>query len=415
MNIVTPESQGFSSQRLARIHATMQRYVEERKLAGIVTLIARRGEVVHFDQVGMADIEAGTPMAADTLFRIYSMTKPITSVAALMLFEEARVRLTDPVAQYIPAFSDVKVLDHAAGTGAQLVAPTRPITIRDLFTHTAGLSYGFDQNHIDALYRKHVWGAQEANPATTLEELVLAVARQPLVFQPGTRFRYSVATDVLGYLVQVIAGMPFDVFLRQRIFEPLGMVDTDFHVPPEKIMRFAANYGPAKQEGLSEIERLTGSADPGKRAGLKVIDPPKTSRYARPTAAPSGGGGLVSTTGDYLRFAQMLLNRGELDGVRLLGRKTVELMTTNHLPEGVHPSDDPAFGFGLGVNVLLDLGKAQTLGSVGNFGWGGAANTNFWVDPKEQLLGILMAQFMPNNTYPATADFRILAYQALTD
>lgn len=397
MNIVTPESQGFSSQRLARIYTTMQRYVEERKFAGIVTLIARRGEVVHFDQVGMADIEAGEPMAADTIFRIYSMTKPITSVAALMLFEEARFRLTDPVAQYIPVFGDVKVLDHAAGTGGRLVAPARPITIRDLFTHTAGLSYGFDENHIDSLYRKHVWGPEIPNQERTLDEFVTTIVAQPLAFQPGTRFRYSVATDVLGYLVQVISGLPFDVFLRERIFGPLGMVDTDFHVPPEKLDRFAANYGPDKQ------------------GGLKVIDAPATSHYAHPSSAPSGGGGLVSTTGDYLRFAQMLLNRGELDGVRLLGRKTVDLMTTNHLPQGVHPFDDPAFGFGLGVNVLLDLGKAQTLGSVGNFGWGGAANTNFWVDPKEQLLGILMAQFMPNNTYPATADFRILAYQALVD
>jgi CubicO group peptidase (beta-lactamase class C family) len=207
------------------------------------------------------------------------------------------------------------------------------------------------------------------------------------------------ATDVLGGLVQAVSGLPFGEFLRQRIFEPLGMIDTAFAVPPEKLARFAANYGPQEQ------------------GGLKVIDAPQTSKYAHPTLHPAGGGGLLSTSGDYLRFAQLLLNKGELDGVRLLGRKTVELMTTNGLPAGVHFNNDPGtgMGFGLGVSVLLDLGKSQWLGSVGNYGWGGAANTNFWIDPREELLGILMLQFMPSNTYPVTADFRILTYQALVD
>ncbi len=227
------------------------------------------------------------------------------------------------------------------------------------------------------------------------------LAKLPLASQPGTRFRYSVATDVLGYVVQVVSGMPFETFLRQRIFEPLGMSDTDFWVPPEKVERFAANYGPDAQ------------------AGLKVIDPPATSHYTRAPKAPSGGGGLVSTAGDYLRFARTLLNRpaghiaSETEGARLLGRKTIELMTTNHLPEGVFSFDDPSSGFGLGVSVLLNLGKSQTLGSVGNFGWGGAANTNFWVDPVEELIGILMLQFMPSDTYPVVSDFRNLTYQAL--
>ncbi len=397
MDITKPETLGFSSTRLARINAVMQRYVDEKKLAGIISLIARRDQVAHFAKFGMADIEAGTPMQDDTIFRIYSMTKPITTTAALMLFEEGRFRLTDPISQYIPAFKDVKVLDSVAGSGAGFVSPVRPINIRDLMTHTAGLSYGADDNLLDDLYRKQVWGAMEANPDATLADLVAAIARQPLASQPGTRFRYSVATDVLGYLVQVVAGMPFEAFLRQRIFEPLGMSDTDFHVPPEKIARFAANYGPDSEHGL------------------KVIDPPATSRYLRPRKAPSGGGGLVSTAGDYLHFAQMLLNQGEVDGVRLLGRKTVELMTTNHLPDGVHPFDDLAAGFGLGGSVLLDLGKSPVLGSVGNFGWSGAASTNFWIDPKEELLGILMLQFMPMDTYPVVSDFRILTYQALVD
>ncbi len=396
MNLVQPEAVGFSSQRLARINTKLQRYIDDNKLAGITSLIARRGQIVHFEQFGMADIEAGTPMAADTIFRIYSMTKPITSVAALMLFEEGVLRLNDPVANYLPEFKETKVL----GQDGKLVPMARPMTIRDLLTHTAGLSYGFDGNFgIDQLYSQHVWGPMAANPGPTLAEWIGSIARQPLYFQPGTRYLYSLATDVLGYLVQVAAGMPLDDFFQERIFAPLGMVDTFFAVPPAKLARFAANYGP--QEG----------------GGLKVTDVPADSKFARPAARFSGGGGLLSTTGDYLRFAQMLLNQGELDGVRLLGRKTVELMTTNHLADGVYVDNDPirGLGFGLGVSVLLNLGKGQTLGSVGNYGWGGAANTNFWIDPQEELIGILMLQFMPSGTYPVIDDFRILTYQALVD
>lgn len=396
MKLVSPEEVGFSSQRLARINTKMQHYIDEHKLAGITSLIARRGKVVHFEKFGMADIDAGTPMAADTIFRIYSMTKPITSVAALMLFEEGALRLNDPVATYLPEFKETKVL----GPDGKLVPMARPMTIRDLLTHTAGLSYGFDGNFgIDQLYSQHVWGPMAANPGPTLAEWIGSIARQPLYFQPGTRYLYSLATDVLGYLVQVVAGMPFDDFLQERIFAPLGMVDTAFAVPSAKLARFAATYGP--QEG----------------GGLKVTDVPADSKFARPAARLSGGGGLLSTSGDYLRFAQMLLNKGELDGVRLLGRKTVELMTTNHLADGVYVDNDPAtgLGFGLGVSVLLNLGKSQTLGSVGNYGWGGAANTNFWIDPQEELIGILMLQFMPSGTYPVIPDFKILTYQALVD
>ena len=396
MNIVPPESQGFSRPRLSRIHNVMQRYVDERKAAGISSLIARRGEVVHFEQVGMAVIEPAQPMAPDTIFRIYSMTKPITSTAALMLYEEGRFRLSDPVANYIPAFKNMKVLDNQPGSGVKYVDAARPITIRDLMTHTAGLSYGFDDHvYIDELYRKHLWMAQDANPKLTLEELVTELAKLPLAHQPGTLFRYSLATDVLGYLVQVISGQPFEVFLKQHIFDPLGMVDSGFYVPAEKVGRFAAVYGP----------------DPA--GGLKEIDPVSNPRYLNPPASPSGGGGMVSTAGDYLRFCQMLLNGGALDGVRLLGRKTVELMTTNHLPDGVYTFDDRSSGFGLGVSVVLDLGKSQMPGSVGSYGWGGAANTTFWIDPKEELIAILMLQFMPMDTYPEIADFHTLAYQAM--
>ncbi|MEZ4736557.1 MAG: serine hydrolase domain-containing protein [Caldilineaceae bacterium] len=400
MKLVTPEELGFSSQRLARINSKMQRYVDENKLAGISTLIARRGKVVHFETFGMANLEAGKPIAEDTIFRIYSMTKPITSVAVLMLLEESHLRLSDPVADYLPEFKGVKVLDKSDSNGVRLVDPIRPMTIRDLLTHTAGLSYGFEEGfYVDQLYGQQVWKPADTNPNLTLTEWIGSVAGLPLAYQPGTRYRYSVATDVLGYLVQVVSERPFADFLQERIFAPLGMVDTFFTVPPEKLDRFAVNYGP--KEG----------------GGLKVIDAPQNSRFARPTQRPSGGGGLLSTTGDYLRFTQMLLNKGELDGVRLLGRKTVELMTTNCLPAGVHLNNDPTngAGFGLGVSILLDLGKVQQLGSIGNYGWGGAANTNFWIDPVEQLIGIVMLQFMPSDTYPVVVDFRNLVYQALVD
>ncbi len=393
MDTVRPESQGFSSARLTRLDTRMQHYVDENKIAGVITLVARRGQVVHFGMCGMADRETGRKMQEDTIFRIYSMTKPITTVAALMLYEEARFRLTDPVAQYIPVFKDVQVLDNTPGSGVKLVAPARPMTIRDLMTHTAGLSYGFEENcHIDELYRQNVWGVMDANPSITLAEMVEAVGKQPLAFHPGERWRYSVATDVLGYLVEVVSGMPFQEFLRERIFEPLGMRDTAFYVPPEKLDRFSACYGPDTE------------------AGLKVVDAPATSRYTQMPGTPSGGGGLVSTTSDYLRFAQMLANHGTLGEARLLGRKTVELMTSAHFP-----LDEKYADMGLGVSVLRDLGQGQQLGSVGNFGWGGAANTDFWVDPREELIGVLMLQFMPGGTYPVGQDFRILTYQALVD
>ena len=398
MNTVKPEQVGCSSERLKRIGTVMQRYVNEDKIAGILAMVARRGQVVYSECFGMMDIEANKPMQFDTLFRIYSMTKPITSVAVMMLYEQGHFQLADPVSRFIPSFEDVKVLVNATESGLELANLEREITIRHLLTHTSGLSYGSDENDpLDKMYQKRIWRVLEQKPDTTLERMVQELAWLPLAHQPGSAWRYSMATDVLGYLVQAVSGMGFDDFLKQRIFEPLGMVDTDFYVPEEKIERFAANYGP------------------GEEGGLKVIDAPATSRFARPTRHPSGGGGLVSTASDYVRFAHMLLNKGELDGVRLLGRKTIELMTMNHLPDEFHPFEDPSRGFGLGVSVLTDVARSQTLGSVGTYGWGGAANTVFWVDPQEELIGLLLLQFMPSDTYPVESDFKVLVYQALVD
>jgi CubicO group peptidase (beta-lactamase class C family) len=398
VNAVNPEQVGCSAARLERVGSAMQRYVDEGKVAGMVAMAARYGQVMYAKCFGMMDIEAGKPMQFDTLFRIYSMTKPITSVAVLMLYEEGHLRLTDPVSRFIPEFEDLRVLVRETESGIELADLEQPVTIWHLLTHTSGLGYGWDESDLlNRMYHERLWPFFANQSGATLEELVQQVARLPLAHQPGSAWRYSVATDVLGHLVQVISGVPFDDFLKQRILAPLGMVDTGFHVPETKIARFAANYGLAEN------------------GGLELIDAPATSQYARPTRAPLGGVGLVSTATDYMRFAQMLLNKGELDGVRLLGRKTVELMTTSHCkPLGDLLFEDHS-GFGLGFMVLEDVAKSRRLGSAGTYSWAGSATTYFWVDPQEQLIGLLMLQFLPIGTYPVHLDFQVAVYQSIVD
>lgn len=399
MKTLAPEELGLSTTRLNRINRVMQRYVDEQKLAGIVTLVARHGAIAHFEAFGLRDLEANQPMQLDSIFRIYSMTKPIVSVAVMMLYEAGGFHLNDPVSKFIPAFKDLKVLVKPDYEGLKLAEPEPEMTIRNLLTHTAGLTYGFfEDSPVEAMYRE----AELLNRDITLEDMIQKLAAIPLIYQPGRAWRYSVATDVLGYLVEVFSGQSLDRFLAENIFHPLGMTDTAFYVPEEKLPRFATNYGPAES------------------GGLEVIDPPATSPYAKPPCRFSGGGGLVSTATDYLRFCQMLLNQGELNGTRLLGRKTIALMTANHLPDDLMPIQiGPNFlhgyGFGLGFRVLLDVAQAGILGSVGEYGWGGAANTYFWIDPQEDLIGILMTQFMPSGHHPVSPDFRVLAYQALVD
>jgi CubicO group peptidase (beta-lactamase class C family) len=397
MQVHSPQSPGFIPERLARTSRQLQLYIDQNKLAGAVTLVARHGKVAQLDVLGQAVLAPPRPMQADTIFRIYSMTKPVTAAAVLMLFEEGRFRLTDPVSTYIPEFKKVRVVnpDPAGVTGT--VPPIREVTIHDLLTHTAGLSYGFDENNmIDELYREKVWKLlDERQGEATLQEMVQAITKIPLAYQPGTAWRYSVANDVLGYLVEVTSGQTFADFLKQRIFDPLGMPDTGFYVPEDQLERFAAMYTPAEGGGLK-------------------LDPASDSpQYKYPPKAPSGGGGLVSTVMDYFRFAQMLLNRGELDGTRILGRKTVELMTTPALPVGVWRDGIPNSCYGLGVEVITDLGSTYGLGSVGKFGWSGAATTHFWVDPVEELVGIILVQLMPFDAQPVRMDFQNLVYQAL--
>lgn len=401
---MTPDEVGLSSERLERVDGWMRRLVEDGKLAGVQTAILRRGEIVWRREAGLADLERGTPMAADTIVRIYSMTKPLTSVAILMLYEEGRFQLDDPITRFLPCFRDMRVLTGGQRGTWDSVPAERDITFRDLLTHTSGLTYGFmESTLVDAMYRER--GVDFQTSRTSLAEVVELAAGLPLLAQPGAEWNYSIATDVLGHLVAVISGVPFGDFLRDRVIAPLGMADTDFHVPPEKLSRLAANYGR------------------GPDGRLQLIDDPAGSRYAAPREIESGGGGLVSTAADYARFCRFMLGKGELDGVRLLGRKTVELMTANHLPGDMAEMGQPRFsespyagiGFGLGFSVMLDPAKAQILGTPGEYSWGGAASTAFWIDPAEDMAVILLTQLMPSSTYPIRRELRVLTYQAIVD
>ncbi len=420
MTTVQPQRAGFSDQRLARVDRLLARYVDCGQLAGALGLIYRKGEIAYCNAVGQRELETGRPMTEDTIFRIYSMTKPITALAALMLFEDGQFLLDDTVATYLPEFADVQVF---AGDLENLEPPARPISVKDLFMHTAGLSYGWAQDSpVDKLYRQSV-GDRET---LSLETVVQRMATLPLLYQPGASWQYSLATDVLGRLVEVLSGKTLDDFFRREIFNPLGMVDTGFHVPAESLERFSACYGPpggfsfGRDLGRNARTRR-GKIDDNEKAGelkIELQDAPHQGRFTKAPIFHSGGGGLVSTVVDYLRFSQMLLHGGVLDGNRLLGRKTVDLMRANHLPAGLVPIvlngvPNAGYGFGLGVSVLVDLPASSAPGSVGVYGWGGAATTQFWIDPEEEMLGIFMTQFMPSGYYPVAREFRVAAYQAL--
>jgi len=396
-----PESVGLSSERLQRIDQLIERKIGEGKLVGAVTLVARRGKLVHLAAAGHSDLEAGKPLRSDAIFRIYSMSKPVTTVAAMMLYEEGKFQLDDPVAMYLPEFKDVQVY----GEGGTLVKPKSPMTVRHLMSHTSGLTYGFFGNTpVDRQYR----AANLLAGDITLAEFTPRLAKLPLLFHPGEQWNYGVSTDVLGRLVEVWSGLTLEEFLRRRIFEPLGMRDTGFDVPAAKLDRFTVNY----QWGMNPL--AIGEAA-GKRA---VGDHPSKSRYASPAKFFSGGGGLVSTAQDYLRFCQMLLGGGALDGVRLLSPKTVQLMTSDHTKHARLPQVGVTLGggagFGLGFKVITDTADNQRIGSVGTFDWSGAASTSFFIDPQEQVVAILMTQKMPFDTR-LTAEFRTAVYQAIVE
>lgn len=398
MYLADPADHGFAADRLNRIGPVMRRFVDNGELPGTLTFIARHGQPVHLDTYGFADLEAQKPLTPDTIFRIYSMTKPITSVAVMMLHEQGHFLLQDPIAKFIPAFDDTKVLVGRGFQGPEFAPPRTPITIRHLLSHTAGLSYGF---HEDTLIEEQYRQAKFHEADLSNEERANKIAGLPLVFHPGEGWRYSVATDVLGRLVEVVSGQSLGDYLQAHIFEPLGMVDTGFWAAPAAVDRLAANY------------------KVGENGRLCVSDAPAQSTFARPRANMSGGGGLVSTLRDYFRFTQCLLNGGRLDGVRLLSPRTVRLMVANHLPDhllpfGVGPNLLWGHGFGLGFRVVLDPGQAGFLSSAGEYGWSGAAKTYFWIDPKEDMLAIFMTQIMQSD-HPVQQYFRALTYQALVD
>ena len=397
MEKVSPESVGFSSQRLARLDTLLGRYVDSGFLPNAMMLVARHGQVVYCNGFGMMDIEGQRPVQEDTIFRIYSMSKPITSIAVMMLLEQGYFHLKDPVSTFIPEFADVAIyVDESIRRPPQL-----PMTIQHLLSHTAGLTYGNDQSPVDALYLK----ANLRDSSLTLEQWASKLAQMPLVYQPGENWRYSFATDLLGYLVQVVSGQPFEDYLRDHIFEPLGMVDTAFHVPAEKADRLACLYC----EGLYQVHPDGGF----------VRD------YTGSPGWPSGGGGLTGTMGDYLQFCRMLANGGEWNGTRLVSRKTIDLMAMNHVPANLLPlriSADPmyGYGFGLGFSVLLDPAAAGRVASAGEFGWSGAAGTHFWIDPAEDVFAIFMTQHIgrdqdsqPVHRRSYHPDLRNLVYQAL--
>ena len=364
-----PSENGFDNSKLEKIKPMLQSMVDRHQTAGIVWLIARKGKVIQNDSVGMMDISAGKPMQLDTIFRIYSMTKPITTTAAMMLLEEGRFQLDDPVSKYLPELKDLRVW---SGKGEETVTASREMTIRDLMRHTSGFSYGMSNStFVDKLYHTNRIG--DGND--TLADLVTKLGKIPLQYQPGKRFNYSVSTDVLGRLIEVVSKKPLDEFFQERIFTPLDMRDTGFFVPDDKVGRFAANMGPGSEKGT-----------------LKVIDAPATSRFRKKPKYLSGGGGLVSTARDYLRFSQMILNGGELQGRRLLKAETVKQMLTNQLPSEAMPMNlggipVPGMGFGLGFSVKMD--------DTAEAGWSGAASTFFWISPKKELVIIALEQYMP--------------------
>lgn len=416
-----PEEVGFSSERLARIHTAMQGYIERKEVPCVISLVARHGKIAYFDAQGMMDIDNRIPAKEDTIFRMFSMTKPITAVAVLMLYEEGRFQLDDPISNFLPEFANpvvyvyerTRVRRFGVPMASMTVPANREITIRDCLTHTTGLAQpnltpvSMLNTHWEAIQRLG-WNfpfKTSVEPAPTMRERVKNVAKIPLCFHPGTAWAYGMSNCVAGVLVEVIMGKTLDEFFTERIFKPLGMSDTSFYLPKNKLSRFGPNYVQTPEGGIWK---------------LKVTERPETSeKVLGPKVFFSGGGyngGVLSTISDYARFVQMLLNGGELDGVRLLGRKTIELMTTNHTGDLYLNLVGDGYGWGLGVGVRKDLVGTPRIGSIGQYYWGGASGTHFFADPKEDLLGLQLSQVMTNYVRPSfnfEENFESLIYQAL--
>ena len=407
-----PEAVGMSSPRLQNVTRLIQRYIDEGKYAGAISMIARHDQVVHFETYGNMDDEAGKPMTHDAIVRAYSMTKPIASVALMQLYEEGRFQLNDPASAYIPEFAALKVFDFGDEGGFTVREAAREMTVRDLLMHTSGLVSRGHESPVGKLYAgADLLGSESGG---TLHDMIRKLGELPLYCDPGSEWNYGISTDVVGYLVEVIAGQPFDRYLEERIFQPLDMPDTGFHVPEAEFERFAACY-----------ERDDNASPTAAAKQYRLQGAPAGSHYTTPRTYFSGAGGLVSTASDYMRFSRMLANGGELEGERVLGTRTIEFMAMNHLPTGgdLATMGQPQFGettmegigFGLGFAVLLDPTRAQLLGTPGEFYWGGAASTAFFVSPAEDLAVVFLTQLRPSSSYPIRRELRIATYQAITD
>ena len=396
----------MSSARLGNVSRLVQGYINDGKLPGAISLVARRGRVVHFETYGNMDAERQKPMRSDAIFRFYSMTKPIASVGLMMLYEEGRFQLEDPVSRFLPELQNLRVFTSGSADSPATREPAREMTVRDVLMHTSGLIARDSQTPVGELYRRA--GIRGSDSDFPLAQLPQKLAHIPLQVDPGAQWIYGISTDLVGLLCEVISGVPYDQYLQERILGPLGMVDTAFSVPEPKVERFASCYGP-----LSGGDRR-----------YKLVDDAYTSGFARPRTYFSGAGGLVSTASDYYRFCSMLLNGGVLDDVRIIGPRTLQLMTLNHLPGGkdlatyAQSAGETAregIGFGLGFAVLLDPTVAQIIGTPGEYYWGGAASTAFFVNPKEELVMIFLTQLRPSSTYPIRRELRATIYSAIVD
>jgi CubicO group peptidase (beta-lactamase class C family) len=374
----TPQQVGLSADKLSGTVSAMQKLIDKKRIAGGIVVVAHRGKVAQFETCGLMDIENQKSMKSDTIFTIYSMTKPITTVAAMILYEEGKIQLDDPVSEYIPQFKGLKVVTDPHTEEIITVPAKREMTVRDLMRHTSGLTYGFFGNtNVDKLYRKSAILLQDDE---TLQTMTETLATFPLLYQPGTKWHYSVSTDVLGRIVEVTSGQKLDEFFIERIFEPLGMEDTSFYIPKEKIERFATNYSPDQ------------------KGGLQPIDKPQNSQYTRIPTFLSGGGGLLSTASDYMRFCLMLSNKGKYPGGRLLKTETVEMMTRNQLPEQAYPIGSggrAGVGFGLGFSVRVEPSNRAPASRIGEYGWVGMASTHFWISPKDKIAVVVLTQRTP--------------------
>ncbi len=400
------ENSGMSYDRLCRIDDHISRnYIETGKLTGSLVAIYRKGRLAHFSTLGLMDRERDKPVQWDTIYRIFSMTKPVTSTALMMLFEKGLLQLDDPVHRYIPSFKKLQVYVSGIDGSFETRPPDRSMTIKDLLSHQSGFTYDFlKENEIDAAYSaRGIGGGNQKD----LKSMIDSLSEIPLLFSPGDKWNYSVSTDVCGYLVELISGQSLDTFFYENIFEPLGMVDTGFYVPPTEIHRFSANY----------LYNLNGSP--------KLLDDPQRSNFTKPPTFLSGGGGLVSTAADYLAFCRMILGGGELNQKRILARKTIELMSANHLTDGVDLAEVASgrwsetsyhgIGFGLGFSVVKDPSMTLVPGSSGELAWGGMASTAFWIDPLEDMAVVFMTQLVPSGTYNIRRELRTLVYSAIED